>query len=118
MCGARVPSRGRELEIVDGTHFGRGDSMLAVEWWDLDPSDPEKRTYKRWTPPAGSPKQFVLNSTELRMVDFTMEGGTKVMPPLVRRSGRARVASGKAKAGRTETDSPAGRTQPTACLQR
>ena len=64
-------------EVVDGTHFTRGDYMLAVEWWDLDPSDPESRTYKKWVPPGGSPRQHVLNSTELRAIDFTME---PVMP--------------------------------------
>ena len=55
-------------------------SMLAVEWWDLDPSDPESRTYKKWVPPGGSPRQHVLlllNSTELRAIDFTMK---PVMP--------------------------------------
>ena len=49
--------------------------MLAVEWWDLDPSDPESRTYKKWVPPGGSPRQHVLlllNSTELRAIDFSL----------------------------------------------
>ena len=67
-------------EVVDGTHFTRGDYMLAVEWWDLDPSDPESRTYKKWVPPGGSPRQHVLlllNSTELRAIDFTIK---PVMP--------------------------------------
>ena len=97
----------RDTEIVDGTHFTRGDYMLAVEWWDLDPSDPDSRTYKRWTPPAGSPQQFVLNSTELRGIDFTMDAvGPAVSPPLVevrRRSGRASsVAASRAQRERVE----------------
>ena len=86
----------RQVETVDGTQFTRGDYMLAVEWWDLDPSDPEGRTYKRWKPPAGSPKQFVLNSTELRDINFTMKAETPAAsPPLqqVRRSGRAHVTT-------------------------
>ena len=48
--------------------------------WDLDHSDPESRTYKKWVPPGGSPRQHVLlllNSTELRAIDFTMK---PVMP--------------------------------------
>ena len=86
----------RQVETVDGTQFTRGDYMLAVEWWDLDPSDPEGRTYKRWKPPAGSSKQFVLNSTELRDINFTMNAEKPAAsPPLqqVRRSGRAHVTT-------------------------
>ena len=44
----------RQVETVEGTQFTRGDYMLAVEWWDLDPSDPLGRTYKRIAMEAAS----------------------------------------------------------------
>ena len=93
-----------QTEVIDGTTFGRGDSILTVEWWDLDPSDPEHRTYKKWTPPAGGPTQFVLNSTELRDINFTMTPVNPVAPPLedVRRSGRTGVVAARAQRERVE----------------
>ena len=100
-------------EFIKGTEFGRNDWVIAVNWWAKAAGDPEERTYEEWQPePAdlelygtktADGAYFLLNSTELRHVNFPMDAAAPLPPaPAPRKS--ARRASAQA-----ERPSTAGR---------
>lgn len=74
--------QGRE-ERIAGTVFGRGDYAIAVKWWVKTTDDPEERTYEEWQPSTEDQESygietasgfyFLVNSTELRHVNFQMD---------------------------------------------
>jgi hypothetical protein len=79
-------------EWIAGVLFGRNDNAIAVKWWvKSEGEDLEERTYEEWAPTAKDIETygvlneksellyFLVNSTELRMVDFKMD---EISPPL------------------------------------
>ena len=78
-------------EWIGGTEFTRGDYAIAVKWWAKTTTDPEERTFEEWKPSAQDREQhgietnnghfFILNSTELRLVDFPMDAVDQLQAP-------------------------------------
>lgn len=72
--------------VMAGVRFDRGDVAIAVEWWaKAVGADVEERTFEMWQPSAEDKSKysiqladgrtiFIVNATELRMVD---DGQTK-----------------------------------------
>ena len=100
-------------EFIKGTEFGRNDWVIAVNWWAKAAGDPEERTYEEWEPEPADLEMygtktavgtyFLINSTELRHVNFPMDAAAPLPPaPAPRKS--ARRASAQA-----ERPSTAGR---------
>ena len=74
---------------IEGVMFSVGDFLVRIgRYFDRDPSDPSGLRFVEWTPPDDS--SFVINATEIRGVNFTMEPDDEDLPaPVqVRRSGQ------------------------------
>ena len=92
-------------EWIGGVEFGRGDFAVAVQWWVKTTTDPEERTFEEWQPStqdketygietANNGHYFIFNSTELRLVNFSMERLTdELAPPVIRTRSTRRVRS-------------------------
>ena len=65
--GSCVLRQVTEREKINNCRFDPGDFVLAVQWHDRDPADPDGRTFV----PA---EKGLLNSTELRAHGFELRG--------------------------------------------
>jgi hypothetical protein len=101
--------------MIAGTLFGRNDHAVAVKWWiKSEGEDLEERTYEEWQPTAkdietygvvtgkGELLYFLVNSTELRMVDFQMEQLSLPLQPVAPPRAVTRRASAVAQQPTTE----------------
>ena len=61
---------------VNGTTFTRGDRVIAVRWCRRDPSDSEGLTFIY----DDNKDVDVLNSTELRAIDFDLDKSPTLTP--------------------------------------
>ena len=81
--GSCIKRKVQEKEVIDGTRFDPGDYAIAVRWLARLAEDPEQRTFEL----TGEEEQFVINSTELRYVNVSLD----LVPPVnapTRRSSR------------------------------
>ena len=81
--GSCIKRKVQEKEVIDGTRFHPGDYAIAVMWLARLAEDPEQRTFEL----TGEEEQFVINSTELRYVNVSLD----LVPPVnapTRRSSR------------------------------
>eukprot|EP00965_Chrysotila_dentata_P260420 6213900-Pleurochrysis_carterae.AAC.2 len=81
-------------EMIDGTMYTRGDSVIKVEWWVRDPEDHLGLTYSKWEPEMdGIPLDFFFNSTELRLVNFKMNALPVAQTPIRRHRRSSRLTA-------------------------
>ena len=81
-------------EKIKGTVFDRGDWVVGVKWWVKTADDPEEREYEEWQPTpadiaahgietADDGVYFLVNSTELRHINFPMDAVDPLPAPPV-----------------------------------
>jgi hypothetical protein len=93
-------------EKIKGTQFERNDWVLAVKWWTKTGDDPEERTYEEWEPTqediaacgieTADGVYFLLNSTELRHINFPMDAVDPLPTAPVPVAARTRRSSAEA----------------------
>lgn len=91
-------------EWIGKTEFTRGDWAVAIKWWIKSTGvDSEELTYEEWVPSdeaidacgvrVGNDAFFVVNSTEIRHIDFQMEPCDPPAAPVVVPLRRGRSAA-------------------------
>ena len=73
--------------------FTTGDIVIAVQWYDRLPTDPQGLKFRKWMPPrepgVEPPPPTIVNSTELRAINLSIHPcASTVGPRPVRHSAR------------------------------